>query len=85
MVEYCVVKDDNFYTGNKRNIVNQIATFRFDENRSLHVKIKGFDESKFHSYSPNFRYLFIETDAINFIFHQLLVKHGFTIYRKAEF
>ena len=85
MVEYCVVKDDNFYTGNKRNIVNQIATFRFDENRSLHVKIKGFDESKFHSYSPNFRYLFIETDAINFIFDQLLAEHGFTIYRKAEF
>ncbi len=71
MKEYCIKVNDSFYTGNKKEIIQQIFPFNINKERVLTAKLIGCVESTYHSYSSSYTKDEMEDDVVSFLFNKL--------------
>jgi len=68
--ERCLVKEGFAYIGTKEDIVNQICTFRIDENRKLHFKFKRFPEEQLIGFSDEFTEEEMYKEAYKYLYNR---------------
>jgi len=71
MIIYCAAKDGKAVVGGKMEIVLNICRFYFNENRTLFVKVDGYQLDKFHSYSNEYTTDEMVRDAVEHLFNRL--------------
>jgi hypothetical protein len=71
MKTFCVVKGDEFFIGEKSEIINQVCEFTIDQLRRVHFKFNGFKKEQLISYSEEYTQEEMYKDCIELLFNRL--------------
>ncbi len=82
-MNYCVVKDNNFFVGTKEEIVHQVCSFHIDELRRLQVQFNGFNSETCCSYSKEYTDKEMYIDIIICLFNRIK-RYGYTMFQEVN-
>ena len=84
MKEYCIVNEDSAISaiGTKAEVISALGELKLvGESRTIHFKIKGYQELILNGYTESFSDKEALSDAINNVVWGWLPKYGFRIFQ----
>jgi hypothetical protein len=84
MREYCIVNEDSTISaiGTKAEVISALGELKLvGEDRTIHFKIKGYQELILNGYTESFSDKEALSDAINIVVWRRLPDYGFRIFQ----